>query len=245
MQKWAHEGERIDDLQFCNLHIIQNPKAFCFSMDAVLLSDFACARSGDTVVDLGTGTGILPLLLCGRSERTVFHALEIQKDMADMAQRSVQLNGLEERITVYESDLRAAPKLLGHGIANLVVANPPYGREGIAMQNPNMEKRIARHEGESNLKDFVQTAGKLLKTRGRFAVVFPAQRMLELMDTMRDAGIEPKRLRLVHPKPDRAPNLALLEGIKLGRPSLSVMPPLIVYTQEGHETEEIRRIYHR
>ncbi len=239
------EGERIDDLQFCNLRIIQNVNAFRFSMDSVLLADFANARPGDVVVDLGTGTGILPLLISGRAPRTLFHAFEIQQDMAQMAMRSVALNQLNDRIHVYAENLTGAPRRIGYGCADLVVANPPYTREGAAIQNPAEGKRIARHEGDSTLNDFVKTASALLKTKGHFAVVFPAQRMLELMDTMRSHKIEPKRLRLVHPKPDRAPNLVLLEGIKLGKPMLHIQAPLMVYDAQGEETDEIRRIYHR
>lgn len=245
MTQWLRDGERIDDLQFCGLNIIQHPKAFRFSMDAVLLADFAAARPGEKVADLGTGTGILPLLISARSERTVFYAFEIQPEMADMAQRSVLMNGLESRIQVYAQDLVAAPQILGYGSMHLVVANPPYLREGASILNPSEGKRIARHEGGSTLKDFVQAASSLLRTKGRFCVVFPAQRMLELMECMQDVKIQPKRMRLVHPKIDRAPNLVLLEGVKLGRPMLSIGPPLIVYHEDGTETDEIKRIYHR
>ena len=239
------ENERIDDLQFRGLRIIQNINAFCVSMDAVLLADFATARPGDVVVDLGTGTGILPLLISSRVERTRFHAFEILREMAEMAERSVEMNGLEERISIYAQDLVQAPKLLKYGSADLVISNPPYSKQGTSIENPDFNKRTARHEGDRTLNDFVQTAAKLLKTRGRFAVVFPVQRMLELADAMRANKIEPKRLRMVHPKPDRAPNLVLLEGVKLGKPMLHVAPPLIVYDENGNETDELKRIYRR
>lgn len=239
------DGERIDDLQFLNLRIIQREGAFCFSMDSVLLADFAMARARDVVVDFGTGTGILPLLISGRAEKTTFHAFEIQADMADMAARSVKMNGLEDRIAIYHDNLINAAKRLGHACADLVVANPPYAREGASIQNPSLGKRIARHEGESTLDDFVKAAAEVLKTRGRFAMVFPAHRMLEVMDCMRQYKIEPKRMRLVHPKPDRKPNLALIEGVRLGKSMLHIEPPLIVYDENGNETDEIKRIYHR
>ena len=239
------DGERIDDLQFLNLRIIQKAGAFCFSMDAVLLADFAMARAGDTIFDFGTGTGILPLLISGRAERTTFHAFEIQKDMAEMAERSIKMNGLDDRITIYHDNLLNASKRLGFACADLVVANPPYAREGASIKNSSPGKRIARHEGDSTLEDFVKAAAEVLKTRGRFSLVFPAHRMLEVMECMRQYKIEPKRMRLVHPKPNRAPNLALIEGIRLGKPMLHIEPPLIVYDENGNETDEIKRIYHR
>lgn len=245
MNRLILEGERLDDLQTNGLHIIQNPNLFCFSMDAVLLADFCSARNGSTIVDLGTGTGILPLLLSAHTERCVFHAFEIQKDMADMARRSILINRLEEHISIYPQSILEATHILGFGSVDYVVSNPPYGRKGAVILNPKEEKRLARHEGDNTLADFIQTASKLLKTRGRFALVFPAQRMLEAMDILRCYQLEPKRLRVVFPKPMRAPNLVLIESVKCGKPTLEIMAPLIVYSNDGEETEEIKQIYHR
>jgi len=243
---WVHPHERVDDLQFANLRIIQDPSAFCFGMDAVLLSDFAQIRPHDRVADLGTGTGILPLLLAGREMRgTTFDAFEIQPAMADMARRSVALNGLEERIHIHCADVAEAVQILGHAARSLVVANPPYGSEGSTLLNPDESKRLARHEQGETLQIFCRAAALLLKNGGRFCVVFPAARMLELMDAMRSVKIEPKRLRLVYPKASKAPNLVLLEGMKDARPTLHMLPPLIVYDQEGRPTAELDRIYHR
>ncbi len=237
--------ERVDDLQFCGLKIIQNPQMFCFGMDAVLLSDFAMARPGDRVADLGTGTGILPLLISGRAAHTVFDAFEIQPDMADMARRSVTLNSLESRITIHEKDLRQAADVLPRGQKDLVICNPPYGKAGSTLQNPVDALRIARHEGTCTLLEIVHVAKLLLKNGGRLAMVFPAQRMLELMDAMRQEKIEPKRLRLVYPKADKPPNLVLIDGVKDGKPQLHLLPPLIVYDASGNPTQELDRIYHR
>lgn len=245
MSATIHPYERVDDLQFCGLKIIQNPNSFRFGMDAVLLADFAAARPGDRIGDFGAGTGILSLLLSGRAPRAVFNALEIQADMADMAQRSVRLNGLEDRITVTCADLRSAPKLLGYGKLDLVVCNPPYSREGEAIPNPDQGLRLARHESGCTLEEIMASAGSVLKTKGRLAVVFPAARLLELMDAMRKFRVEPKRLRLVYPKADRPPNIVLLEGIKEARPMLSVLAPLIVYQEDGSPTMELKRIYHQ
>jgi tRNA1Val (adenine37-N6)-methyltransferase len=244
MTEWLKTGERIDDLQIDGLHIIQHPDRYCFSMDAVLLTDFAAVRPGDTVVDLGTGSAILPLLLCARTERTIFHAFEIQPDMADMASRSVRMNSLAERIKVYEMDVSRAPDVLGFGQADYVITNPPYSRCGSSVLNRSAYKHIARHECEGGLKDFMLSASSLLRTRGRLAIVFPASRMLEIIDEMRGTYIEPKRIRLVYPKADRAPNLVLLEGVKRGRPGLHFNPPLLVYSQDGTQTAEMKRIYH-
>ncbi len=242
---WVKPGERVDDLQFAGLTIIQNPKAFCFGMDAVLLADFCCIRSADMAADLGTGTGILPLLLSGRAARAVIHAFEIQKNMAEMAHRSIAMNGLTHRIFIHEDDLRNAPRLVAPGSLDLVVCNPPYGKQGSALINPKEELRLARHEGGTTLDDVVYTAKVLLKNGGRLAVVFPAPRMLELMDTMRHHKLEPKRFRMVHSKAEKAPHLVLVEGVKSARPMLHCLPPLIIYDAQGMPTPELNRIYHR
>ncbi len=232
-------------MQFYGLSIIQDPKAFCFGMDAVLLADFSSIRSKDKAADLGTGTGILPLLMAGRAERAVIHGFEIQKDMAGMAQRSVMMNGLDQRIFIHEEDLRNAPRVVSPGSLDLVVSNPPYGKAGGALLNPRQELRLARHEGGITLGEVVYTAKVLLNNGGRLAIVFPAPRLLELMDMMRFHKLEPKRLRMVHSKLEKAPHLVLVEGVKAARPMLHCLPPLIVYDDQGNPTPELNRIYHR
>ncbi len=245
--QWVKPGERVDDLQFSGHFIIQDPKAFCFGMDAVLLADFCSIRSKDKAADLGTGTGILPLLMAGRADRAVIHGFEIQKDMAEMAQRSIMMNGLDQRIFIHEEDLRNAPHIVMPGSLDLVVSNPPYGKAGGALLNPKEELRLARHEGEGGitLDEVAYTAKVLLNNGGRLAVVFPAPRLLELMDTMRLHKLEPKRLRMVHSKLGKAPHLVLVEGVKAARPMLHCLPPLIVYDDQGNPTPELNRIYHR
>jgi tRNA1Val (adenine37-N6)-methyltransferase len=243
--QWVKPGERVDDLQFSGLSIIQNPTAFCFGMDAVLLADFCSIRVNDKAADLGTGTGILPLLMAGRADQAMIHGFEIQKDMADMAQRSVMMNGLDQRIFIHEEDLRNAPRIVTPGSLHLVVSNPPYGKAGGALLNPKEELRLARHEGGTTLDEVVYTAKVLLNNGGRLAVVFPAPRMLELMDTMRLHKLEPKRLRMVHSKLGKAPHLVLVEGVKAARPMLHCLPPLIVYDDHGNPTPELNSIYHR
>lgn len=243
MEKWRKAGERIDDLQFGRMHILQKPGAFCFGTDAVLLADFAAARVGEHVVDFGTGTGILPLLIASRAERTVFDALEIQADMAEMAARSVQMNALMERIRVHHADLRGAAELLGYECADLLVCNPPYGRAGAGLLNPEDTKALARHETACTLPEIAQSAAKVLRNGGRMCVIFPAPRMLELTDCMRAQRLEPKRMRLVYARADKAPKLLLLECIKNGRPMLHMLPPLLMSEMDGSPTAEVERIY--
>ena len=237
-------GERLDDLQRGMLRILQHPDAFCFGMDSVLLAAFAAERAGrERAVDLGTGSGILPLLICARVPAIAFDAVEIQPEAADRARRSVAINGLEGRIVVHEMDLREAPGLLGYEQYRLVISNPPYGRAGGGPISEDAAHRTARHEGEADVQSLCKAAGALLQNGGRFDVVFPAPRLLELMDAMRGARIEPKRIRLVHPRYGSAPNLALVEGIKAAKPMLHFLPPLYVRDAQGQETDELRRIY--
>lgn len=236
-------GERLDDLQRGGLRILQKTGGFRFGTDAVLLADFAGVRGRDRVVDLGTGTGILPLLLAARAPSASFAAIEIQPEMADMAARSVALNGLAGRIDVLEADLREAPALLGYGRADLVVCNPPYGRQGATLTNPDPSRAVARHEIGCTLADVMESAARLLRNGGRLAMVFPAPRLLELLDAQRGARIEPKRVRLVHQSVNDPPKLALVEGVKQARPALHWLPPLILCDRQGEYTAEARRIY--
>ena len=237
--------ERVDDLQRNGLKIIQNPSAFCFGMDAVLLADFTAVRPGDQVADFGTGTGILPVLLSQKDSKAMFYAFEIQKDMADMASRTMALNGLAHRITVYGEDLRDAAKAIGHGRMDAVVCNPPYGKQGSTLGSESPALQIARHETGIHLSEIISAGAAVLRNLGRLSMVFPAARMLELCDALRSCRMEPKRLRMVCAKADRAPYLVLLEAMKNARPALAWQPPLIVYEQDGRETEELQRIYHR
>lgn len=237
------DNERVDDLQRDGMRILQKPSGFRFGTDSVLLADFATIRPRDHVVDLGTGTGVLPLLLAARCHSAVFEAIEIQLDMADMASRSVQMNGLSDRITVHGADLRSAAAILGYGVADLVVCNPPYGKQGGTLLNPDLLRALARHEQECTVAHVATSAGQLLRNGGKLAMVFPASRLLELMDAMRAAGIEPKRVRMIHSHENEAPKLALVEGIRQAKPGLHWMPPLVLFLTDGSYSEETRRIY--
>lgn len=236
-------NERVDDLDLKGLKIIQDPNTFCFGMDAVLLSHFARAQSGDKVVDLGTGTGVIPILMSGRSESAVFYGVEIQSSMADMARRSVILNGLEDRIQIIEGDLKESPSYLGFNSYQLVTANPPYKKMGTGMVNPNKVKAAARHEILCNLDDVLKAASSLLTKGGRLSMVHRPNRIDDIILSMRDYGIEPKTIRVVYPSIKKAPNMLLIEGVLGARPHLTWLPPLIVYDDSGDFTPELKAIY--
>lgn len=238
------EGERIDDLQLCGLRIIQKDSGFRFGMDAVLLADFARVEERDRVADFGTGTGILPLLLAGRGRGAHFDALELQEDMADMARRSVRLNGLTERIEVHHCRVEDADRVIAPGSLDAIVCNPPYGVPGTTLLNPEKKLSTARHQSESGLTEWYRMAYRLLRGKGRFHMVYPAPRMLEAMTALSKARLEPKRFRLIYPYADKPANLVLIEAMKDAKPMLHPEPPLIVYEKDGSMTPELRRIYH-
>ena len=238
-----YEGERLDTLQYQGLQIIQKEKGFRFGTDSVLLADFASPRPGDRVVDMGTGTGILCILMASRQLKSTYTALEIQDDMAEMAARSVALNQMDDRIEVCACDFREAPKMFGHGKFSLAVCNPPYGKVGGAMVNVRDSERIARHEGECTIEDVARTASALLKMGGRFAVVYPAPRAFELMSALRQFHMEPKRIRTVHSQWDKDPKLILLDAVKGGGSMLHWMPPLILNNPDGTPSDEWKRSY--
>jgi tRNA1(Val) A37 N6-methylase TrmN6 len=244
MEVQLGEFERIDDLQFKGLRIIQNTQKFCFGTDAVLLSHFAGIKKGDKVADLGTGTGIIPILLAGRMADAEICGIEIQQDMVEMANRSVQLNNLESRIRIIGGDLKDAPVILGKGRFTLVVSNPPYKKAGCGIVNPHDAKAIARHEILCTLEDILSTASRLLVQGGRFAMIHQTDRLMDILMGMRQYNLEPKRIRLIHPQPNKAPNLVLIEASLHGKPHLQWMPPLFIYNENGQYTEELLEMYH-
>ena len=244
MEEYLRDGERIDDLGIAGLRIIQNPNKFCFGIDAVMLANFATVKKGDTVVDFGTGTGIIPIILAGKTEASKIIGIEIQEDMAEMAQRSIEMNGLGGRVRVLAGDLKCACSLVGEGTVDLVVSNPPYMNEGGGMKNPDSSKAIARHEILCTLEDIVKSAGRVLRSGGRLAMIHRTRRMVDVLLAMRKGGIEPKRLRMVHSGIDRESNLFLVEGAKEGGKFLKVSKPLVIYRQDGSYSEEIHRIYY-
>ncbi|MGN1368407.1 MAG: tRNA1(Val) (adenine(37)-N6)-methyltransferase, partial [Aristaeellaceae bacterium] len=226
------------------LRIIQKNNGFRFGMDAVLLADFARVEERDRVADFGTGTGILPLLLAGRGRGAHIDAFEIQADMADMAKRSVDLNGLTERITVHHLPVEEASSVCQPGTLDAIVCNPPYGVPGTTLLNPAQALSTARHQTEAGLTAWFRMAYRLLRGKGRFHMIYPAPRMLEAMTALSRAHLEPKRFRLIYPYADKAANLVLIEAMKDAKPMLHPEPPLIVYEQDGGMTAELKRIYH-
>lgn len=236
-------GERIDELQRNGYQIIQNENGFCFGMDAVLLSGFAKVKRDENVLDLGTGTGIIPILLEAKTEGRHFTGLEIQETSADMAQRSVCLNDLNEKVEIIRGDIKEATDLFGKASFDVVTSNPPYmtGQHGLV--NPDMPKAVARHEILCTLEDVIGQASALLKENGRFYMVHRPFRLAEIMVTMSRYRLEPKRMKLVYPFVDKEPNMVLIEGLKGGRPRVTVEKPLIVYEKPGVYTSEIYDIY--
>lgn len=237
------ENERIDDLQRNGYRIIQDSKRFCFGMDAVLLSGFAKAKAGDKVLDLCTGTGIIPLLMAAKTEAEKFSALEIQEDSADMARRSVLLNDLEEKINILTGDLKEAEKFFKPASFDVITCNPPYMTGQHGLQNSNAAKTIARHEVCCTLEDVVKAAARLLKPGGNFYMVHRPFRLSEIMVMLHQYKLEPKRMQLVYPYVDKEPNMVLIEANRGGKPRLTVEKPLIVYKEPGVYMPEIYEVY--
>ncbi len=242
-REYVKEGERLDDLQIKGYQIIQSPGRFCFGMDAVLLSSFAKVKKCECALDLGTGTGILPVLLAAKNEGDHYTGLEIQKESADMARRSVALNGLEEEIDVVTGDLRMASELFCAASFQVVTVNPPYMIGEHGLKNENEAMYVARHEVLCTLDDVLRESAKLLAPKGRFYMVHRPFRLPEILAKMSAYRIEPKRMRLVHPYADKEPNMVLIEGLRGGKPRMKVEPPLIVYQKDGNYTEELLQIY--
>lgn len=239
----VHENERLDELHRNGYYIIQDPKRFCFGMDAVLLSGFARAKRGERVIDLGTGTGIIPILMEAKTEAEDFTALEIQEESADMARRSVMYNHLENRINVVTGDIKDASKIFGASSFDVITTNPPYmiGEHGISCATD--AKAIARHEVLCDLDDILRESAKLLRPGGRFYMVHRPFRLAEIFSKMIAYKIEPKRMKLVYPYVDKEPNMVLIEGLRGGKSRLTVEKPLIVYKEQGVYTDEIYDIY--
>ena len=238
------EGERIDDLQRKGYRIIQNPERFCFGMDAVLLSSFAKAKPGEKVLDLGTGNGIIPILMEAKTKGEKFYGLEIQEESADLARRSVALNELESKIEIVTGDMKEAVDIFGAASFHVITMNPPYMTGNHGMVNPGDAKAIARHEITCSLEEMISQASKVLKCKGRFYMVHRPFRLAEIMTLMVKYHLEPKRMRLVYPYVDKEPNIVLIEGLKGGNSRITVEPPLIVYDAPGVYTEELKRMYY-
>lgn len=242
-QSLLREGERLDDLQRDGMMIIQNPDWFCFGMDAVLLTAFARVAKGDRVIDLGTGNGVIPLLLSAKTEGEYFEGLEIQDDIADMARRSVRYNCLEQRIHITTGDIKEASSYFEAASFDVVTTNPPYMTSSHGLTNAAGHRAAARHELLCSLEDVVRESAVLLKPGGHFFMVHRPFRLSEIMNTMTRYKLEPKRMRLVYPFVDREPNMVLIEGTRGGNPRITVEKPLIVYQAVNEYTDEVQELY--
>ncbi|MCR5669505.1 MAG: tRNA1(Val) (adenine(37)-N6)-methyltransferase [Butyrivibrio sp.] len=236
-------GERLDDLQRNGFQIIQDPERFCFGMDAVLLSGFASCPQGGRVLDLGTGTGIIPILMAAKTQACELVGLEIQKDSADMAMRSVELNDLTEKVKIVQGDIKEAGQIFDAASFDVVTCNPPYMINSHGLQNPDAPKAIARHEVLCDLEDVVRSAAKCLKSGGKFYMVHRPFRLAEIMVLMHEYKVEPKRMQLVYPYVDKEPTMVLIEGARGGKSRITVEKPLIIYESPGKYTPEIYDIY--
>ena len=236
-------GERLDDLQRNGYRIIQDPEKFCFGMDAVLLSGFADAPEGGRVLDLGTGTGIIPILMAAKTSARELIGLEIQETSAEMANRSVILNDLETRVKIVQGDIKEADQIFEAASFDVVTSNPPYMKGSHGLQNPDAPKAIARHEIMCDLEDVIRTAARLLKSGGKFYMVHRPFRLTEIMVLMNQYKVEPKRMRLVYPFVDKEPSMVLIEGARGGKSRITVESPLIIYEEQGKYTREIYDIY--
>lgn len=235
--------ERLDDLQRNGYQIIQKKNGFCFGMDAVLLSGFARVKQGEKAIDLGTGTGIIPILLEAKYEGEHYTGLEIQDEMADMAARSVALNHLEEKVSIVKGDIKEASRLFGAASFDVVTSNPPYMNDAHGLKNPDLPKAISRHEVLCTLDDVTREAARLLRPGGRFYMVHRPHRLIEIITALTKYKLEPKRMKMVHPFVEKDANMVLIEAVRGGKSMIKVEAPIVVYREPGVYTQEIYDIY--
>ena len=222
-------GERLDDLQIGGLELIQNPSGFCFGVDAVFLSDFVKVKPGETVLDLGTGNGIIPILLSAKTGGKKFTGLEIQENTADMARRSVAYNHLEDRIEIVTGDIKEAAEIFKPAFFDVITTNPPYMLSQHGLRNPDDAKAIARHEVLCTLDDILRESMRLLQDKGRFYMIHRPFRLTEILIKMNAYKIEAKRIQFVHSYIDKEPTMVLIEGVRGARSRVTVEPPIIMY----------------
>jgi tRNA1(Val) A37 N6-methylase TrmN6 len=237
------DNERIDDLMRNGYRLIQNKDCFCFGMDAVLLSSFAKANENEKVLDLGTGNGVIPILMQAKNPCAIFTGLEIQAVSADLAKRNIVLNKLENQIQIVQGDIKEASGIFGGASFNVITTNPPYMNENHGLVNPDNTKAIARHELLCTLEDIIRESSKCLQHRGRFYMVHRPQRLVEIFDTLTKYKLEPKRMQLVYPYEDKEANMVLIEAIKGANTQLITERPLIVYNKDGSKSDMLLSLY--
>ena len=246
MEVELKENERIDDLELKGLKIIQNKEGFCFGIDSVLLSDFVKnIKNNSLVLDLGTGTGIIPILLCGKTNLKKVIGVEVQEKIAEMAKRSIKLNNLEARFQVINENILNLKNIYQNQTFDVVVTNPPYKKKNSGIINENHEKLISRHEIEADLADFIKVSKDLLKDKGEFYMVHRPERLVDILSIMRKEKLEPKVLRMVYSNKNKEPKLVLIKGIKNAKPFLKVEKNLYIYDENGNYTDEILEIYNK
>ena len=240
------ENERVDDLEFKGLKIIQNKEGFCFGIDSILLSDFAKnIKKGAKVLDLGTGTGIIATLLCEKTELSEITGIEVQEEVYDMAKRSIQLNHLEDRFKIIQDNILNLNKYFEKNTFDAIVTNPPYKKKETGIQNEDTRKLISRHEIEASIEDFVKISKEMLKDKGEFYIVYRPERLVDLLSIMRKNKIEPKKIRFVYSNIQAVSKLVLVQGVKNAKPFLKLEPNLYIYDEKGNYTDEILKIYHK
>ena len=238
------EDERIDNLEYKGLKLIQNKKGFCFGVDAVLLSDYAKGiKKGSTVVDIGTGTGIVAILLCAKTNLKKIYGIELQKEVANIAQRNVELNGLDDKMEVININIKDVFSKLEKNKIDVIVTNPPYKKHDTGVKNLDTRQLISRHEVECTLEDIIKNASLLLKDLGEFYMVHRAERIVDIFVTLRKYKLEPKIIRFVHSKIGEKPNLVLVKAVKCAKEFLKIDKPLVIYGEDGNYTDEIYEIY--
>ena len=240
------ENERIDDLEFNNLKIIQNKKGFCFGIDSILLSDFAKnIKYGAKVVDLGTGTAILPILLSAKTKASKIIGIEIQQEVAEMAIRSIQMNNLQDKIEIINEDIKYLKEKSQPNSFDVVITNPPYKKSGTGEKNEAQTKLISRHEITANLENFISISSYLLKDNGSFYMVHRPERIVDISIELRKYHLEPKEIKMVYPYMNKAPNLILIKAVKNAKPFLKLLEPLYIYEDDGNYTNEVLKIYNK
>ena len=241
-----NENEVIDDLEFKNLKIIQNKNGFCFGIDSILLSDFAKEiKDNTTVVDLGTGTGIISILLCGKTNLKNIIGIEIQKEVYEMANKTIKLNKLEDKFKIINENILNLNNIFEKNSIDVIVTNPPYKKKDTGIINENEKKLISRHEITADLEDFIRVSKDLLKAKGEFYMVHRPERLVDILSLMREYKIEPKKIRMVYSNKNKEPKLVLIKGVKNAKSFLKIEKNLYIYDEEGEYTEEIKKIYNK
>ena len=243
-----NDDERLDDLEINGYRIIQKKSGFCFGSDSVLLSGFASQKGigikkNSSVLDLGTGTGVIGILLCAKTSLKDIYGIEIQKNMAEMAGRSVKLNNLQDKMKILNYDIKEIPNVLEKNSFDAVVTNPPYKSRESGVGNVDVIQDVSRHETSASLEDFISVSGMMLNSQGSFYMVNRVERMAEIFEIMRRNKIEPKVLRFIYSNENSEGKLFLIKGVKNGRRFLKVLSPLIMYKEDGSYTDEVLKIY--